>query len=244
MIGPSTLGITVLVVEDEPQMRDFVASRLRRTGYRVETALKRSEILDAVDAGRCGAIVLDLGLPGDDGVMIARAVRRRSNIPILMLTGRSGVSARVEGLVAGADDYLVKPFAPEELEARLFAILRRTANAQASTETAPIAQSVILSDSRLDCASGDITGPRGHARLTAREVNLVLALCRSQGTLSREAAYREILERPWDPLDRTLDVHVANLRRKLSETCTEDVIIRTVRGSGYELCVTFKIDFA
>lgn len=241
MMNPSALGVTILVVEDEPVVRDRVVSCVRRAGYGVETALNRAEVMAALDAGHIGAIVLDLGLPGDDGVAIARAVRERSNVPILMLTGRAGVHSRVEGLEAGADDYLVKPFAPEELEARLRAILRRV---PVAAVPASKARTIVLGTARLDCASGDVAGPQGTARLTSREVGLLLAMCRSAGPLARKVAYREILGREWDPTDRSLDVHIANLRRKLESACSEGSIIGTVRGAGYELRISFSIESA
>ena len=235
----ATIGVPVLVVEDEPVVRELVVRTLRQTGFRPEAVITRKEILERVDAGTCAALVLDLGLPGDDGVSIAKAVRERSEIPILMLTGRAGIHARVAGLEAGADDYLIKPFAPEELVARLRAILRRGLRAGAAT--AP-ARAVRLGAARLDLASGDLSGPRGVAHVTARESRLLLALCRSVGPRSREATYREVFQRAWDPVDRSLDVHVANLRRKLESVCDEPQVIATVRGEGYELCVAATIE--
>ena len=239
MKNPSALGVTILVVEDEPVILERIANRIRQAGYGVETALTRIDIMAALDAGRIGAIVLDLGLPGDDGIAIARAVRERSDVPILMLTGRAGVRSRVEGLEAGADDYLVKPFAPEELEARLRAMLRR---ASVAAPPAPKARTLVVGSARLDCANGVIIGPRGQAHLTSREVGLLLALSRSTGPLARKAAYREIFGREWDPTDRSLDVHIANLRRKLESACSEQAIIGTVRGAGYELQLPFSVE--
>lgn len=130
----------VLVVEDDPTIQAMITRCLKLYGYRVQTALRRDEIFGAVDSKNCAAIVLDLGLPGDDGVEIARALRLRSEIPILMLTGRAGIQQRVAGLEAGADDYIVKPFADEELVARLRAVVRR-----ASRRASP---------RRIPCASG------------------------------------------------------------------------------------------
>ena len=234
----SVIGLTVLVVEDEPHTQDLVARRLRQSGYTVLTAVTRAEVLAQVDQGRCGAIVLDLGLPGDDGIAIARAVREISDVPILMLTGRAGLHSRLEGLDAGADDYLIKPFAPDELEARLRAILRRARGpASAAIDPQGPVQGLALGDAVLDCAGGQLTGPSGSAQLTAREVRLLMALARSAGPLSREAVSREIYQRTWDPMDRSLDVHMANLRRKFGAVLGERPVIGTVRGEGYELRV-------
>ena len=123
---PSTANTAfLLLVEDDPNVLALVSSTLRLSGYHVRTAITRAEIFAQLDSGLCAAMLLDLGLPGDDGIQIARAVRERSAVPILMLTGRRGIHERVKGLEAGADDYLLKPFAPEELVARVRAVLRR-----------------------------------------------------------------------------------------------------------------------
>lgn len=230
----------ILVVEDDPVVRTRVVNSLRQHGFETAAALTREEIFALVDDKRCAALVLDLGLPNDDGVAIARAVRQRSDVPIVMLTGRGGIHARVTGLEAGADDYLVKPFAPEELIARLKAILRRVPPVPAQREKE---RGLHLGQSFLDLASGELVGPVGKARLTARESALLLALSRSPGPLSREKTYREVFQRNWDPADRSLEVHVAHLRRKLSAACPEPVVISTIRGQGYELCVTARVEY-
>ena len=115
----------LLIVEDDPNVLELVSNTLLLAGYHVHSAITRTEVFSKLESGMCQAMVLDLGLPGDDGIQIARAVRERSAVPILMLTGRRGIHERVKGLEAGADDYLLKPFAPEELVARVRAVLRR-----------------------------------------------------------------------------------------------------------------------
>ena len=235
----ATIGVPILVIEDEPAVCEQVMRILRQNGFRPEAVLTRKKILGHVEAGTCAALVLDLELPRDDGVSITKAVREVSDIPILMLTGRAGIHARVTGLEAGADDYLIKPFAPAELVARIRAILRRVP--RAGMKEGPV-RAVRLGAARLDLASGELSGPRGVVHLTARESRLLVELCRSVGPLSREATYREVFQRTWDPADRSLDVHVANLRRKLESTCEERQIIATVRGEGYELQVAGTIE--
>ena len=123
--------------------------------------------------------------------------------------------------------------------ARIRAILRRVP--RVGMKEGPVL-AVRLGAARLDLASGELSGPRGLAHLTARESRLLVELCRSVGPLSREATYREVFQRTWDPADRSLDVHVANLRRKLESTCEERQIIATVRGEGYELQVAGTIE--
>ena len=239
MTAGATIGQSILVIEDEPLVQERVVRALRHSGFLPMVALTRKEILDHVSAGDCAALVLDLGLPGDDGINIAKAVRKISNVPILMLTGRAGIHSRVSGLEAGADDYLVKPYAPEELIARLRAILRRS---QPPASKGGAVRGVRIGKARLDVATSELAGPKGASHLTTREARLLVALCRASGVLSREATYREVFERDWDPGDRSLDVHVANLRRKLEAACDERTVIATIRGEGYELRVPAVIE--
>jgi two-component system OmpR family response regulator len=231
----------LLVVEDDLNILALVKSMLRQAGYHVRTAITRAEVFAQLDSGQCAAILLDLGLPGDDGIGIARAVRERSAVPILMLTGRRGIHQRVIGLEAGADDYLPKPFAPEELVARVRALLRR------STKPAKPQQREValhIGGGKLDIASRMLLGPHGKERLTEHELRLLLALCRNEGTLGRAATYRQVFQREWNPTDRSLDVHVSNLRGKLQAACNTPGLIATVRGQGYELRGSFKIEYA
>ena len=198
-------------------------------------------MLAEVESGRCLAIILDLGLPGDDGVRIAKAVREWSHVPIVMLTGRVKVHDRIAGLEAGADDYLIKPFDPGELLARLKGVLRRTAKPAAPL--APVV-SAAIGTVRFDVGGRTLTGPLGMANLTTREVSLLLALCTSAGALSRPAAYREVFRRDWDPADRSLDVHVANVRRKFETISGDNELIASVRGEGYRILKAVQIERA
>lgn len=200
----------VLVVEDDPAIEGMILRCLRQFGYRTCTALGRAEIQATVENGGCDAIVLDLGLPSDDGIDIARALRQHSAVPILMLTGRAGIQQRVAGLEAGADDYIVKPFAGEELVARLRAVLRRAP--RAATLAAP-PQVFMVGGVRVALDGRAVEGPLGPQRLTEQEARLLRALIESVGALGRAAAYRFVFARDWDPGDRALDVHVAHLRR-------------------------------
>lgn len=223
---------TILVVEDDATIEAMILRCLRRFGYRTLTALGREEIRAAVESGACDAIVLDLGLPGDDGVDIARALRQRSAVPILMLTGRAGIHERVAGLEAGADDYIVKPFSGEELVARLRAVLRRVP--RAANPAAP-PRVFMVGGVRVAFDGRAIEGPLGPQRLTEQEARLLRALIDSVGALGRAAAYRFVFARGWDPGDRALDVHVAHLRRKIRDAGGDPDAIATLRGQGYAL---------
>jgi two-component system phosphate regulon response regulator OmpR len=230
----------LLIVEDDPNVLELVSNTLLLAGYHVHSAITRTEVFSKLESGMCQAMVLDLGLPGDDGIQIARAVRERSAVPILMLTGRRGIHERVKGLEAGADDYLLKPFAPEELVARVRAVLRR-APKPAEPQKREVA--VEIGGALLDIATRELRGPNGHERLTEHELRLLLALCRSEGPLRRAATYREVFQRDWDPNDRSLDVHVSNLRSKLRAACNTPGLIATVRGQGYHLRGPFEVKF-
>ena len=233
----------ILVVEDDEYTRDSIVRSLHAGGFRTRCCLQRADILAEVAEGACAALLLDVELPGDDGVSIATEVRAGFGIPILMLTGRVGIQERVRGLEAGADDYLLKPFARDELVARLRAALRR-----ASMPTAPDRQRIEVAaqvgDTRLVLATRTLTGPRGTQRLTERETRLLVALCHSEGPLSRLLSYRALFQRDWDPLDRSLDVHVSNLRRKLQAVSSHPGIVATLRGQGYELRVPSTIEMS
>lgn len=231
-LEPFRLGTSLLIIEDEPYVRERLTRHLSDEGFHVRFALDRAEILRQVEAGVHDAIILDLGLPGDDGVSIATAVRQKSGIPILMLTGRADIKARVMGFEAGADDYLIKPYAREELVARLKALLRRAHMGPTGKKSV---RSLSIGGAVLEMSTGLFSGPLGSCHLTAKESRLFVVLCSAQGVLSREATYREVFARKWDPQDRSLDVHIANLRRKLHEVCGEAASIVTVRGEGYEV---------
>ena len=229
-LPPSALGARILVVEDSAVVRERVLRILARHGFQTSTALDESGIMAVLDQQACDAILLDLGLPSGDGISITRSIRRHSRIPILMLTGRASVQSRVAGLEAGADDYVVKPFAPEELVARLKAVLRRVGE-PAPERRDPTALRLGPALLRLDL--NELHGPGGRERLTQREARLLLALGRSGGRLARPAAYREAFERDWRANDRSLDVHVANLRGKLARVGAGAKFITTLHGFGY-----------
>jgi len=229
----------LLLVEDDLIVLEEVSSTLRLSGYHIRTAITRAEVFAQLDSGLCAAMLLDLGLPGDDGIRIARAVRERSAVPILMLTGRVSIHERVEGLEAGADDYLLKPFAPEELVARVRALLRR---APKPAESRKREITLYIGEAQLDIATRELCGPQGNERLTEHEQRLLVALCRNVGTLGRAAAYRDVFQREWDPQDRSLDVHVSNLRGKLMNAGSTPGTIATVRGKGYQLRGSFRIE--
>ncbi len=218
----------LLVVEDDIALGQILVRGLSEEGYAVDLETTSAGASHAVDHADYDLVILDLGLPDGDGVTLCRRLRdRQVRVPVLMLTARDGLNDKVAGLDAGADDYLTKPFDYLELAARVRALLRRPPDT-----TGPILE---VGDLRLDPAShtawrGAIVVP-----LTAREFSLLEYLMRRPGAVLTRA---ELLEHVWDAnydgLSNVVDVHIANLRRKLAVSGVE-VPIDTVRGVGYQL---------
>lgn len=218
---------TILIVDDDPKLTEMLRRTLAYEGYRVLTAADGLRAVEQARANRPDLVVLDWLLPGQDGIAVARELRAEGGVPILMLTARDAVDDRVEGLDSGADDYLVKPFAPPELLARIRALLRRAPSDDQSD------RAISFSDLVLDPASHE--GQRGERRfaLSPREFDLLAYLMRHP----RQVLPRErILEVVWgdDGAGSVLDVYVGYLRTK-TEAGDEPRLIQTVRGVGYVL---------
>jgi DNA-binding response OmpR family regulator len=217
----------VLLVEDEPSVGELVRSYLSRDGYRVIWVRSGEEALVELDRHPFRAMILDIGLPGMDGVDVCRAVRSRSRVPILMLTARDEEPDRIVGLEVGADDYIPKPFSPRELVARMKAVLRRAEPQQT--------QDVLtLGDVVVNRETHDVTIAGEPVELTAKEFDLLAYFVANAGALLTRD---QLLDRVWGVEypggTRTVDVHVAQLRRKLGRPG----LIRTLRGAGYKAVV-------
>ncbi len=221
----------ILVVEDTPELRAMICSVLARDGHSVETAADGVTGLARASSREFDALVLDIGLPGIDGLELLEQLRAHgSRVPILLLTSRSAVADRVAGLDAGADDYLAKPFAPQELNARVRALLRRRALERPRAE-------MICGPLRVEPGTLRVWINDEEKRLTRREYELLLLLMRRAGeVLSRDDLSVGLWGRPHDPSSNTIDVHVRNLRQKLGRGARGS--IKTVRGVGYKLAVT------
>lgn len=231
---------TVLVVDDERVLVEAIGYNLRRAGFEVRPAFDGEEALRIARAERPNAILLDLMLPGLDGYEVCRALRRESNVPILMLTARADEIDTVLGLELGADDYLTKPFSMRELVARVKALLRRTDMAPPPGEASPMeaARPVVVGPLRIDLAQHGATWHGDPLALKPKEFDLLVFLARNHGAaLSRNV----LLERVWGynvPIDtRTVDVHVRWLREKLEQDPSNPVHLQTVRGLGYRFVV-------
>jgi two-component system response regulator MprA len=219
----------VLVVDDDRALRDALRRVLTLAGYEVQGAADGEQAIELVVQALPDAVVLDVGLPGIDGLEVCRRLRRLGNrVPVLMLTARDAVSDRIDGLDAGADDYLVKPFDVDELKARVRALLRRTA-----PEGDPDALS--FAEVRLDSARhGAAVGER-FTELTRTEYQLLeLMMLNPKRVLEHSLIYDRVWGYDFGPASNALRVYVGYLRRKLQEIGARD-LIHTVRGVGYVL---------
>jgi DNA-binding response OmpR family regulator len=229
------MGARILVVEDEPRLRELLRLYLERDGHAVIDAGDGDAALAAYDEGGADLVVLDLMLPGLQGEAVLAALHERGDVPVLITSAKRSDAERIAGLRLGADDYLGKPFNPHEVTARVAAILRR------SRPESPEAGDGILSlaGGRLvvDPGSRRYTLADGAAgRLTPGEAGLLLALARRPGSvLSREQLLESVARRPDEVYERVVDVHVANLRRKLGDDAGEPWLIETIPGTGYRL---------
>jgi two-component system response regulator MprA len=219
----------ILVVDDEPAVRDSLDRALRLEGYNVELAADGAEALQAVADDRPDALVLDLMMPRVDGLEVCRRMRAAGDrTPVLVLTARDGVSDRVKGLDAGADDYLVKPFALDELLARLRALLRR------SGAGAP-GQTLRFSDLTLDPIAHQVKRGDREVELTRTEFLLLeLFMLHPRQVLTRSVIFERVWGYDFGPDSNSLEVYVSYLRRKL-EAGDEPRLLHTVRGVGYVL---------
>ena len=211
----------ILVVEDEADLLTVVAKTLREEGFAVDTAVDGTEGLYKAAQWDYDAVVLDLMLPGIDGLELLERLRLVKKTPVLAVTALDKISDRVRGLDAGADDYIVKPFDLRELVARLRAVIRRNSN---------YARSVIeIGDVLLDTGSRTVTLRKAEVSLTAREYALVEYLMLKRGeVVTRSTLYEHVFDENDDSLSNVLDVHISNIRRKLGPD-----FITTRRGHGY-----------
>lgn len=214
--------VKILIVDDEPPIVDLVRGYLQREGFKVMVAEDGLTAVDVVRAEQPDVVILDLMLPGMDGIEVCRQIRTFSDAYVLMLTARSEEIDRIIGLAVGADDYLVKPFSPRELVARVKALLRRPRLAA----PAPVRQDLVV-----DVARRSVTAHGRTVALTTTEFDILATLARDPGVVISRS---QLLDRVWGPEfvgdDHLVDVHVANLRQKIGEG-----FIDTVRGVGYRL---------
>ena len=228
----------VLVVDDDPALRELLSEYLTANGMVVEAVGDGAAMRIALLAGMPGAIVLDLMLPGEDGLSLARELRTHSAVPILMLSARGEEIDRVIGLEVGADDYLAKPFGPRELLARLRALLRRSRSVATAPDTPDASETPSLlprfGPFQLDLAAHRLLRDGVEVRLTGAEFDLLRILVeRPNRVLSRDTLVSQLKGYERDPFDRSIDIRVTRLRRKIEIDPAAPVYVRTIRGEGY-----------
>lgn len=220
----------ILVVDDELNIVHTVQAYLEREGYTVHTALDGPAALKAARAFAPDLIILDIMLPGMDGIEVLRQLRQASAVYVLLLTAKSDETDKVVGLTMGADDYLAKPFSPRELVARVKAILRRGRGSSAGDATLTFGRLRLDRDARRVWKDGQ------EVELTPIEFDLLHALARHAGrVLSREQLIEQVWGHDYYGDERVVDVHIGRLRRKLGDDPDEPALVATVRGVGYRL---------
>jgi two-component system alkaline phosphatase synthesis response regulator PhoP len=221
----------VLVVDDDVKIVDLVKIYLNRDGYSVLTAYNGKDALRLARETHPDLIVLDIMLPGIDGLEICRALRAESSVPVILLTAKTTEQDRIAGLDIGADDYVTKPFSPKELAARVRAVLRRTPD-----------ETLQMGPEKLQFGELSVNFPQREAylegkplKLTPVEFNLLGVLIREPNRVfTRTQLIEKVLGYDFDGFDRTIDVHILNLRRKLESDPSQPKYIKTVYGSGYK----------
>jgi two-component system phosphate regulon response regulator OmpR len=239
----------VLVVDDEPRIRTMLRRYLSEEGFKVSEAADGGAMRAALDREAVNLVLLDLVMPGEDGLSLARHVRQRSEIPIIILTGKGDLIDRVVGLEAGADDYITKPFELREVLARIRTVMRRAGpraapGAPARPSPAPdrADETLLFQGWRLDLVRRELTRPAGDVvPLTAGEFELlrVFALHPNR-VLSRDQLIDLVKGREWAAYDRAVDTQVGRLRKKLEADPSNPTLIKTVRGGGYIFATPVK----
>ena len=234
-------GRRVVVIEDETSIADPLRSALEREGYRVELAATGNGGLEAVRREPPDIVLLDLMLPDVDGRDVCRAIRADSSVPIIMLTARGLETDRVVGLELGADDYLVKPFGTAELMARMRAVLRRSERAPEAAVA--VGGRLEIGGVHLDHATRTVTVGGTPLPLPRREYDLLHLLMQHAGVvLARDRLMNEVWGADWFGSSKTLDVHVASLRRRLGEDAAHPRHIHTVRGVGFRFAAPQELE--
>jgi two-component system, OmpR family, response regulator len=235
----------VLIVDDDREIRELVAGYLKKNGLRVTVVADGRQMRAFLDADRADLIILDIMMPGDDGLVLCRELRagRHKAVPILMLTSRSDETDRIVGLEMGADDYLVKPFAARELLARIKAILRRTRMLPPNLQVSEAGQVLAFGAWRLDTAARHLLDTEGTVvALSGAEYRLLrIFLDHPQRVLSRDQLLNLTQGREAELFDRSIDLLVSRVRQRLRDDAREPAYIKTVRNEGYVLALPVEI---
>lgn len=228
----------ILIVDDDREIRDLVARFLEKHGFRVSTAADGVQMQKQLESGRFDLVVLDIMLPGEDGLSLCRRLRTETKLPIIMLTALGEETDRIVGLEIGADDYLAKPFSPRELLARIKAVLRRSSDTF-DVDSERSGQVLVFAGWQLDIGKRELRTPDNVLMpLTAGEFDLLLAFAEHpQRVLNREQLLDLTKGREASPFDRSIDVQLSRLRRKIEPDGKTPTMIKTVRNGGYIFAV-------
>jgi DNA-binding response OmpR family regulator len=226
---------SILIVDDDAILRNRLQKYLRKEGFRAAALDSGASLRDAFGQTAADLVILDLVMPGEDGLSLTRFLRERSDVGILILTGKGDTVDRVVGLEMGADDYLAKPFDLRELLARVRSILRRRTGVRNGAAENPEATRFCFDRWTIDMERRELTAPDGVAvHLTAAEFRLLAAFVeRPNRALSRDRLLDAIADREWSPYDRSIDLHISHLRQKIEAEPKAPALIKTVRGAGY-----------
>ncbi|MGF1643669.1 MAG: response regulator [Thiotrichales bacterium] len=226
----------ILIVDDDPEIRRLLVDYLARNGFAASAASDGRDMWHTLERQEFDLVVLDLMLPDTDGLILCRDLRAKSSLPVLMLTARGEDTDRIVGIEMGADDYLVKPFNPRELLARIKSILRRTRALPPNLRPEP-RRCLVFAGWRLDTATRTLANPDGVVvPLSGAEYHLLRVLLEhSNRVLSRDQLMELIHGREAEPFDRAIDVQMSRLRQRLGDDHREPRLIRTIRGKGYVL---------
>ena len=240
-----TAGTSILAVDDDPRIRDMLCRYLEGEGYRVTAVSDGAAMHRHLSEAKVDLVLLDLGLPGEDGFSLARQIREVSSVPIIMVTGKGDMIDRVAGLELGADDYITKPFHLREILARIRTVLRRSsANTNANANIGErrgedasdeVAGGYAFAGWRFDPVKRELISPEGESvKLTTGEFDLLAVFVRAPNRpLSRDQLMDLSRGREWSPLDRAIDTQVGRLRKKLERDPGNPELIKTVRNLGY-----------
>jgi DNA-binding response OmpR family regulator len=231
----------ILIVDDDERVRRIITRYLTREGYGIREAASGEEMRARLVAARPDLVILDLMLPDDDGLTLARELRSRSDVPIIIVTGKTEMVDKIVGLELGADDYVTKPFDERELLARVRTVLRRATGR-------PARPAVGVSAARfdgwtLDLVAHELTAPDGsQVYLTSNQFQVLSCLVtRANRVLSRGEILEVVSGRDWTPMDRSIDVLIGKLRRKVETDPHSPALIKTIRGVGYKLTARVEL---
>lgn len=226
----------IVVCDDEQDLRETIAEYLGANGFAVTSVDGGQALRQVIESQSVAVVVLDIRMPGEDGLSLTRYLRKNSDVAIIMLTGSTEIIDRVVGLELGADDYVAKPVDLRELLARVKAVLRRTGGVDRSAERSrPVSVSVQFGACRFDLGAHKLYDAEGgDIAITASEFRLLKVFAENRGkVLNRDQLLELAHDRVWDPFDRSIDIRISRLRRKIEIDPTKPEVIKTVRGVGY-----------